>query len=89
MVFHSLPASLSDKPAPIEVGPADTLKVAFTVVAKDQSEAKGVRPHQTFIRFHDKLSGEDGVVPARVGENGKAKFELVGPHHSEPAVHVR
>ena len=65
------------KAEPVRLGSTDTLKLAFTVVAKDKAEAKGVQPHQTFVRFYDKQSGEEGVVPVRVAPNGKAKFELV------------
>ena len=67
-------------PAPIQLGSTDTLKFSFTVVAKDQGEAKGVQPHQTFLRFLDKNSGEEGIVPVRVASTGKAKFELVRLH---------
>jgi hypothetical protein len=72
-----LSVPVAEKPAPIELGPADTLKLSFTVVAKDQGEVKGVQPHQTFVRFLDKSSGEEGIVPVRVAQSGKAKFELV------------
>lgn len=75
------PISLSaaNKPKPVHLGPADTLKLSFTVVAKDQDpdvEPKGVQPHQTFLRFFDKQSGEEGILPVRVAQSGKAKFEL-------------
>jgi oligosaccharyltransferase complex subunit delta (ribophorin II) len=36
-----------------------------------------VQPHQTFLRLHDPVSGEDGVLPVRVTPGGKAKLELV------------
>jgi len=37
----------------------------------------GVQPHQTFLRFYDEVSGEEGIQPVRVTAGGKAKFELV------------
>ncbi|EKM58117.1 uncharacterized protein PHACADRAFT_252164 [Phanerochaete carnosa HHB-10118-sp] len=75
------PISLSpaNEPDPVRLGPSDTLKLAFTVVTKEQdsdAEPKGVQPHQTFVRFFDKQSGEEGIVPVRVAQSGKAKFEL-------------
>ena len=70
----------ANKAAPVHLDSTETLKLAFTVVAKDKDpdvEPKNVHPHQTFLRFYDKISGEDGIVPIRVTPNGKAKFELV------------
>ena len=40
-------------------------------------DGKGVQPHQTFLRFYDPETGEEGIQPVRVGSGGKAKFELV------------
>jgi len=58
----------------------DTLKLVFTVFVRPdeaQSEAENVVPHQTFIRFFDPESGEEGISPVRVKSGGKAKFDLV------------
>ena len=54
---------------------SDTLKLIFQVVEKD--EGKGVQPHQTFLRFFDEDSGEEGIQPVKTTSAGKAKFELV------------
>lgn len=53
----------------------DILKITFQVVEKEGG--KGVQPHQTFIRFYDNHTGEEGIQPIRVTAGGKAKFELV------------
>ena len=50
------------------------LKVTFQVLDAD---GKGVQPHQTFLRFYDAVSGEEGIQPVKVTAGGKAKFELV------------
>ena len=50
------------------------LKLTFQVV---DEEGKGVQPHQTFLRFYDPISGEEGVQPVKVTAGGKAKFDLV------------
>jgi len=71
--FNSL--SLTKKPAPLRLGASDTLKVTFQIT--ENSEGKGVQPHQTFVRFYDSVSGEEGIQPVRVTPGGKAKFELV------------
>ena len=76
---HSLNVPSVEKIAPIEIGPTDILKLAFTVVAKEGDQVVGTQPHQTFLRFYDKSSGEEGIIPVRVAQNGKAKFELVSP----------
>jgi len=58
----------------------DTLKLVFTVFVRPdeaQSEAENIVPHQTFIRFFDPESGEEGISPVRVKSGGKAKFDLV------------
>jgi len=52
----------------------DVLKLTFQVVEKDGG--KGVQPHQTFLRFYDHKTGEEGIQPVRVTSGGKAKFEL-------------
>ncbi|KAG6901596.1 hypothetical protein C0995_010156 [Termitomyces sp. Mi166 len=59
---------------PVTLGKTDTLKLTFQIVEKDGG--KGVQPHQTFLRFYDETSGEEGVQPVRVTNGGKAKFEL-------------
>lgn len=51
------------------------LRLTFQVVEKDGD--KGVQPHQTFLRFYDDLTGEEGIQPLKVSSTGKAKFELV------------
>ena len=61
-------------PAPVELGPDDKLKLTFQIVNED---GKGVQPHQTFLRFYDKVTGEEGIQPVKVTPGGKAKFELV------------
>jgi oligosaccharyltransferase complex subunit delta (ribophorin II) len=67
--------SLTKKPEPLTLGATDTLKLTFQITESD--EGKGVQPHQTFLRFYDKESGEEGIQPVRVTPGGKAKFELV------------
>ena len=59
----------------VEVGAKDILKLTFQIVGEE--DGKGVQPHQTFIRFVDETTGEEGIQPVRVGPSGKAKFELV------------
>ncbi|KAG1862104.1 Oligosaccharyltransferase subunit Ribophorin II-domain-containing protein [Suillus subalutaceus] len=66
--------SLTKKPEPLTLGATDTLKLTFQITESD--EGKGVQPHQTFLRFYDKESGEEGIQPVRVTPGGKAKFEL-------------
>ena len=60
---------------PLTLGPSDTLKFTFQIT--ENNEGKGVQPHQTFVRFYDSVSGEEGIQPVRVTPGGKAKFELV------------
>ena len=70
--------SLLKKPStPLRLSPTDTLKLTFQIVEEDTKA--GVRPHQTFLRFYDDVSGEEGIQPVRVTPGGKAKFELVCP----------
>ncbi|KAG5635309.1 hypothetical protein H0H81_011771 [Sphagnurus paluster] len=73
--LRSEPISLA-RPAsiPVTLEKDDVLKVTFQVIEKGAS--KGVQPHQTFLRFYDKKSGEEGIQPIRVTNGGKAKFEL-------------
>ncbi|KAI0806207.1 oligosaccharyl transferase delta subunit [Irpex lacteus] len=66
--------SLNQKPAPLKLAATDVLKLSFQVVEKDGE--KGVQPHQTFLRFYDPVTGEEGIQPVRVSSTGKAKFEL-------------
>ena len=65
--------SLTEKPEALSLGPSDALKLTFQVV----EDGKGVRPHQTFLRFYDEQTGEEGIQPVRVSTAGKAKFDLV------------
>lgn len=53
----------------------ETLKLSFQVTEKESEN--GVQPHQAFLRFYDKSTGEEGIQPVKVGPTGKAKFELV------------
>ncbi|KAK0454075.1 oligosaccharyl transferase delta subunit [Desarmillaria tabescens] len=73
--LRSEPISLAHKaPAPVTLSPTDTLKITFQTV--DAESGKGVQPQQTFLRFYDEESGEEGIQPVRVTSGGKAKFEL-------------
>lgn len=54
----------------------ETLKLQFTVF--DDAEKRDVQPHQTFLRFYDEKTDEEGIVPIKVGRDGKARFSLVG-----------
>jgi oligosaccharyltransferase complex subunit delta (ribophorin II) len=64
----------------VKLGARENLKITFQVV--DKEDEKGVQPHQTFIRFYDASTGEEGIQPVRVTPGGKAKFDLVCPHAS-------
>ncbi|KAH7886957.1 Oligosaccharyltransferase subunit Ribophorin II-domain-containing protein [Phlebopus sp. FC_14] len=66
--------SLIQKPDPLTLGPSDTLKFTFQIT--ESGEGKGVQPQQTFLRFYDSVSAEEGIQPVRVTPGGKAKFEL-------------
>ncbi|KAG6377417.1 hypothetical protein JVT61DRAFT_15217 [Boletus reticuloceps] len=66
--------SLTQKPEPLTLGPSDVLKFTFQIT--ETGEGNGVQPHQTFLRFYDTVSGEEGIQPVRVTPGGKAKFEL-------------
>jgi oligosaccharyltransferase complex subunit delta (ribophorin II) len=66
--------TLDKKPAPLTLSPSDTLKLSFQVVEAESE--KGVQPHQTFLRFYDEASGEEGIQPVRVTAGGKVKFDL-------------
>ncbi|KAH7096639.1 Dolichyl-diphosphooligosaccharide--protein glycosyltransferase subunit Swp1 [Auriculariales sp. MPI-PUGE-AT-0066] len=65
---------------PLNLTSQDTLKLSFSVfVRPDESDGaiESVVPHQTFLRFYDPESGEEGIQPVRVKPGGKAKFDLV------------
>jgi len=66
--------SLTEKPAPLTLSPKDVLKLTFKVTKG--ANGNGVQPHQTFLRFYDPESSEEGIQPLRVTKGGKAKFEL-------------
>jgi oligosaccharyltransferase complex subunit delta (ribophorin II) len=68
-------STVSSLSTPLTLSPTDVLKLTFQVIEKDGG--KGVQPHQTFLRFFDEVSGEEGIQPVRVTSGGKAKFELV------------
>lgn len=73
--LRSEPISLAPKSeVSVVLNASDTLKLTFQVVEKD--EGKGVQPHQTFLRFFDEDSGEEGIQPVKTTSAGKAKFEL-------------
>ena len=67
--------TVGKKPSPLTLSAKDILKLTFQVV--DGEGGKGVQPHQTFLRFYDEVSKEEGIQPIRVSVDGKAKFELV------------
>jgi oligosaccharyltransferase complex subunit delta (ribophorin II) len=67
--------SLTKRPDVITLGPADTLKLTFQVT--EEATDNGVQPHQTFLRFFDSTTGEEGIQPVKITPSGKAKFELV------------
>ena len=60
---------------PLKLGQKDILKFSFAITEKESDN--GVQPHQTFLRFYDEETGEEGIQPVRVSSSGKAKFELV------------
>ncbi|KAF9485020.1 oligosaccharyl transferase delta subunit [Pholiota conissans] len=73
--YLSEPVSLAKKSAtPVTLAAKDTLKLTFQVV--DKETGKGVQPHQTFLRFYDEKTQEEGIQPVHVTPGGKAKFEL-------------
>ncbi|KAF8889711.1 Dolichyl-diphosphooligosaccharide--protein glycosyltransferase subunit Swp1 [Infundibulicybe gibba] len=73
--LRSEPISLAQKTSvPVSLTQTDILKLTFQIVEKDSGN--GVLPHQTFLRFYDEKSGEEGIQPIRVATSGKAKFEL-------------
>ncbi|KAF5379217.1 hypothetical protein D9615_005885 [Tricholomella constricta] len=73
--LRSEPISLAHASSiPVTLTKDDVLKLTFQVI--DKESGKGVQPHQTFLRFYDQNSGEEGIQPIRVTNGGKAKFEL-------------
>ncbi|THH11404.1 hypothetical protein EW146_g8051 [Bondarzewia mesenterica] len=73
--LRSEPISLVRQPEhPVVLNVSDILRLTFQVVDKD--EGKGVQPHQTFLRFFDESTGEEGIQPVKTSPSGKAKFEL-------------
>jgi len=52
----------------------ESLKLAFTVF--DDAENVDVQPHQTFLRFWDPETDEEGTIPVKVSKDGKARFSL-------------
>ena len=75
--FLHLSFDLSSPPkSALTLGATDTLKLTFTIT-ENGKEGKGVQPHQTFLRFYDEETGEEGIEPVRVSSLGKAKFQLV------------
>ena len=64
---------------PVELAAKDTLKLTFQIV---DEAGNGVQPHQTFLRFFDPKTQEEGIQPVRVTPGGKAKFELVRAPYS-------
>ncbi|EGN92910.1 hypothetical protein SERLA73DRAFT_190531 [Serpula lacrymans var. lacrymans S7.3] len=65
----------TQKPEPLTLSSSDTFKLTFQITEEGEG-GKGVQPHQTFLRFYDGVSGEEGIQPIRVTPGGKAKFEL-------------
>jgi hypothetical protein len=57
----------------VRLKPTDTLKLTWTVLEGETP----VQPHQTFLRFYDEQSGEEGIQPVKVTSDGKAQFTLV------------
>ncbi|KAG8985288.1 hypothetical protein FRB90_004832, partial [Tulasnella sp. 427] len=71
---QSLKFGPSQGTQPLRVAQDETLKLQFTVF--DDEEKREVQPHQTFLRFYDKKTEEEGIVPIKVGRDGKARFSL-------------
>ncbi|KAF8870646.1 Dolichyl-diphosphooligosaccharide--protein glycosyltransferase subunit Swp1 [Infundibulicybe gibba] len=68
--LRSEPISLAQKtPVPVSLTQTDILKLTFQIVEKDSGN--GVLPHQTFLRFYDEKSGEEGIQPIRVATSGR------------------
>ncbi|KAF8512525.1 oligosaccharyl transferase delta subunit [Hysterangium stoloniferum] len=74
-IIRNEPLSLASLPSPpLALEWSDTLKLTFQILEKDSG--KGVQPHQTFLRFYDPQTDEEGIQPIRVSNSGKASFEL-------------
>ncbi|EJD51214.1 hypothetical protein AURDEDRAFT_111834 [Auricularia subglabra TFB-10046 SS5] len=62
---------------PLNLTAQDTLKLTFSVFARNPGDvADNAKPHQTFLRFYDPVTEEEGIQPVRVKADGKAKFDL-------------
>ncbi|KAG8917092.1 hypothetical protein FRC02_003358 [Tulasnella sp. 418] len=62
------------KPKTLVLGQDEGLRLTFTV--HDDEKDVDVQPHQTFLRFWDEKTEEEGIVPIKVAKDGKAKFTL-------------
>ncbi|KIO24269.1 hypothetical protein M407DRAFT_244508 [Tulasnella calospora MUT 4182] len=71
---QSLKFDPSQGTKPLRVAQDETLKLQFTVF--DDAEKRDVQPHQTFLRFYDEKTDEEGIVPIKVGRDGKARFSM-------------
>jgi oligosaccharyltransferase complex subunit delta (ribophorin II) len=60
---------------PVELSGSDILRLSLQIVDKETGE--GVQPHQVFLRFFDKATEEEGIIPLKVSTQGKVKFDLV------------
>lgn len=70
--------SLARPIPPLNLTAKDTLRLTFTIFTKNEAgAAENVVPHQTFLRFFDPATNEEGIQPIRVKAGGKAKFDLV------------
>ncbi|KAJ7655014.1 oligosaccharyl transferase delta subunit [Mycena polygramma] len=70
---------LVEKPLhPMAVGPTDSLKLTF------QEGGKGVQPLQTFLRFYDPETGEEGIQPLRFELNMAKPPLSIPPTTSSP-----
>jgi len=72
--LRSEAVSLTKRLDAVTLGPNDKLKFTFQVA--EQGTDNGVQPHQTFLRFFDSTTGEEGIQPIKTTPSGKAKFEL-------------
>ncbi|KAG7086663.1 hypothetical protein E1B28_002603 [Marasmius oreades] len=73
--LRSEPLSLAQKLlSPLNLTQTDVLKLSFQVL--DKETGNGVQPQQTFLRFYDANTTEEGIQPLRISTSGKVKFEL-------------
>ncbi|KAF9262185.1 oligosaccharyl transferase delta subunit [Marasmius fiardii PR-910] len=73
--LRSEPLSVSQKlSSSLSLEQTDVLKLSFQVV--DKESGNGVQPQQTFLRFYDANTTEEGIQPLRISTSGKVKFEL-------------